>query len=76
MMYRGRVDRAIRWQKQNMPGKDGSSGEKPYEPEIADELEKGDMFALILSGTLTILPACVLALSVIVFAAMLFFRIF
>lgn len=76
MMYRGRVERAIGWQKTNMPEKSEYSGETPYEPQIEDELEKGDMLALILSGTLTILPVCALALFVIVFVSMLFFRIF
>ena len=76
MMYQGRVDRAYRHQKENRPETAEYDGEKLYEPSIADELEKGDMFALILSGTLTILPVCALALLVIVGAGMLFFRIF
>ena len=51
------------------------NGEKLYEPTIQEEMEKGDMFALMLSGVLTILPIIAILLFVIVFLASLIFRI-
>ncbi|MBQ9152703.1 MAG: hypothetical protein IJ130_02695 [Solobacterium sp.] len=77
MLFQGRLDRAVKFQEEKNRHLHESEydGEKLYDPEIADEMEKGDMLALILSGCLTILPVCALVLFVIVAAGMLFFHI-
>ncbi len=79
MLYQGRVDRAAKLQREKnrrQYNMDMTEEGKPYGPAIADEMEKGDMLALVLSGCLTIIPVCAAALLAIVAAGMLFFRIF
>ncbi len=80
MFWQGKVDRAIRYQQEQKEKQDELqkeySGEKLYEPSYAEEMEKGDMFAMILAGCFTILPVCAGVLLLIVLAGMLFMRIF
>ena len=44
--------------------------------EFCNEMEKGDMFALIFSAMITILPVAILVLLIMVLAGYLFLRIF
>lgn len=78
LMFKSKYERARKWQieqnKKNHPDQE-YDGEKLYEPSIADELEKGDMFALMLSGVITILPIVIILLMIIVFVGYLFMRL-
>ena len=47
--------------------------EKLYEPTIEEQLEKGDMLAMIVSGIITILPVAIFVLLLIVFISWIFF---
>ena len=77
MIFQKKYDRAKEWQleqkkKFSDADVDYSLGDRPT---IADELEKGDMFALMLSGVLTILPIAILVLLIMVLVGYLFMRI-
>lgn len=81
MLFNGRYERARKLQREQAGLKDESEyrdydGEKLYEPTIEDNIEKGDMFALMVSGIITILPIACLALLAVVAAGFLFFRLF
>ena len=77
MLYREKYERARRVQQEqnqiNHPKE--YDGEKLYTPTPKDEMEKGDMFALIFSAIITILPIAIITLLVLVVLAMLFFRL-
>ena len=77
MLFKNKYERARKWQlEQNAKNHpEEYNGEKLYEPSIADELEKGDLFALMVSGVLTILPIVTMLLLLIVFIGYLFMRI-
>ena len=75
-----KYDRARKWQLEQKEKRESQhpeeyNGEKLYEPTIADEMEKGDMFALMVSGVLTILPIVTILLLLIVFIGFLFMRL-
>lgn len=80
MFWQSKIDRAVKYQQEQKEKQEAErkeySGEKLYEPSYAEEMEKGDMLAMILAGCLTILPVCAGALLLIVLAGMLFMRIF
>lgn len=78
MLFQKKYDRAKQWQlaqkkKFSDYDVDYSQGDRPS---IADEMEKGDMFALIFSAMITILPVAILVLLIMVLAGYLFLRIF
>ncbi|MBP5280073.1 MAG: hypothetical protein J6Z03_06280 [Erysipelotrichaceae bacterium] len=78
MLLRNKYERAKKWQLEQKAKREGDleyNGEKLYEPSIADELEKGDMLALMVSGVLTILPLVTVLLLVMVLIGFLFMRI-
>ena len=81
MMFEKRLERARQLQREQR-GLDKEEvtedyqGEKLYEPSIHDEMEKGDMFALMLSGVMTLLPVAALALLVMIGLACLLFGVF
>lgn len=79
MLLRKRYERAKKWQLEQKAKREGQqldhNGEKLYEPSIADEMEKGDMFALMVSAVFTILPVAVMVLLIIVLLGFLFMRI-
>jgi len=73
-----KYERARKWQLEQKAQREGEevyTGEKLYEPSIADEMEKGDMLALMVSGVMTILPIVTILLLIIVLAGFLFMRI-
>ena len=75
-----KYERARKWQLEQKQKRENEkaeeyNGEKLYEPSIADELEKGDMFALVVSATFTIIPIVTILLLLIVFIGYLFMRI-
>ncbi len=81
MLFNGRYERARKIQREQAGLKDETEyrdydGEKLYEPTIEDNIEKGDMLSLMISGMLTILPIAALALLAVVAAGFLFFRLF
>lgn len=79
LMFRSRYERAKKWQLEQKEKREKAfeeyNGEKLYEESVEDVIEKGDMFALMISGILTILPVVILLLLIIVFAGLLFMRI-
>ena len=78
MLFQKKYDRAKQWQLEQK--KKFSDYDVDYakedSPSIADEMEKGDMFALIFSAMITILPVAILVLLIMVLAGYLFLRIF
>lgn len=81
MLFNGRYERARKLQREQAGLKDETEyrdydGKKLYEPTIEDNIEKGDMLSLMISGMLTILPIAALALLAVVAAGFLFFRLF
>ena len=78
MLLKSKYERAKKWQLEQKAQREGNgdyNGEKLYEPSIADEMEKGDMLALMLSGILTILPVITVLLLIMVLIGFLFMRI-
>jgi len=82
MFFQDKVDRARAHERKEMGLDDNHNipeeytGEKMYEPEIGDLLEKGDMPAMIFSALITIVPLCLVILLVMTGVAVLFFRLF
>ena len=77
MLFQDKYERARNLQKENISKKvsepyEEYHGEKLYEPSLEEQLEKGDMFALIVSAMITSLPIALLALLVIVFISWIF----
>ena len=75
-----KYDRARKWQLEQKEKRESEQakqygGEKLYEPTIADELEKGDLFALVFSAMITIIPIAAGLLLLIVVISFLFMRI-
>lgn len=78
MLLRSRYERAKKWQLEQKALREQQQeyhGEKLYEPSIADEMEKGDMLALMVSGVMTILPIVTILLLIMVLVGFLFMRI-
>ena len=78
MLLKSKYERARKWQLEQKAQREGEevyTGEKLYEPSIDDEMEKGDMLALMVSGVMTILPIVTILLLIIVLAGFLFMRI-
>ena len=76
MLFPDKYERARKLQQeklQQQTPQEEYHGEKLHEPTIEEEIEKGDMFALIASGLLTFLPAALLALLAIVFISWILF---
>ena len=69
MLFRKRVDRAMRFQKER---NEAAELKKPTE-EDKDAVSKKDLFAMILSAMLVILPAAILILFVIAFGCYFLF---
>ena len=77
MLFQNKYERARKWQIEEKNKRDAMSHNDPRnDVEIADLLEKGDLYALISSAMMTIMPAAILALLIMVLAGMLFMRIF
>ena len=75
MLFQDKYERARKLQRDNINKPDVHEeyhGEKLYEPTIEEQLEKGDMFALMVSGLITILPVALLVLLLIVFISWIF----
>ena len=77
LLFKDKYERARKWQlEQNAKNHpEEYNGEKLYEESIADNLEKGDMFALMISGIFTIMPVVIILLLIIVLAGYLFLRL-
>ncbi len=76
MLFQDKVERALDYQHEQATDiYEEYNGEKLYEPTLEDMIDKKDMFALIVSAWLTIVPICLIVLLAIVFIAMLFFRV-
>ena len=77
MLFKSKYERARKWQLEqkakNYP--EEYNGEKLHEETIADNLEKGDMLALMISGIFTILPIVIILLLIIVLVGYLFIGI-
>ena len=79
MLFQNKIDRAFKYQHEQAAQNEipeEYNGEKLYEPTLEDMLDKKDMFSLIVSAWITIVPACLGVLLLIVFIAQLIFRIF
>ncbi len=75
MMYEKRLERARKLQREQRGLEEEYNGEQLYEPSLEDELEEGDMPALVISAILTFLPIAIIALVGMILLACLFFRI-
>jgi len=69
MLFQKRVDRAMRYQKER---NEAAELKKPIE-EDKDAVSKKDLFAMILSAMLVILPVAILILFVIAFGCYFLF---
>ena len=68
MMFRGRFDRARALQKEQMQGRD-----RAYDDvDIEEKLEKNDTLAMVLAALITILPAALLAIGIMLLVGWLF----
>ena len=67
-MFRGRFDRARAFQKEQMQGRDLAYDDV----DIEDKLEKHDTLAMVLAALITILPAALLAIGIMLLAGWLF----
>ena len=78
MLFQKKYDRAKQWQLEQKKKFSDYNVDYSQEdrPSIADEMEKGDMFALIFSAMITVLPVAILVLLIMVLAGYLFLRIF
>jgi hypothetical protein len=81
MMFEKKLERArqVQREQRGLDQKEQTedyNGEKLYEPSIHEEMEKGDMFALMVSGVLTILPVAALALLLVIGLACLLLGVF
>lgn len=68
MMFRGRFDRARALQKEQMQGRDLAYDDV----DIEDKLEKNDTLAMVLAALITILPAALLAIGIMLLVGWLF----
>ncbi len=68
MMFRGRFDRAKALQKEQMQGRDLAYDDV----DIEDKLEKNDTLAMVLAALITILPAALLAIGIMLLVGWLF----
>ena len=68
MMFRGRFDRARALQKEQMQGRDLAYDNV----DIEDKLEKNDTLAMVLAALITILPAALLAIGIMLLVGWLF----
>ena len=68
MIFEGRFNRARKFQQEQNAKRQGGAapGNAQDDVELSDMMEKGDMFAMIVSALITILP---IALIVLVFLA-------
>ena len=70
MFFQRKVDRAMRFQKER---NEAAGSEKITRDEDRDMVSKKDLFAMIFSALLTILPVALLVLLVITFGAYFLF---
>ena len=77
MLFQNKYDRARKWQIEEKEKRETIHGpeNRKNDVEIADLLEKGDLYALVSSAMLTIMPIAILVLLIIALAGMLFMRI-
>jgi hypothetical protein len=77
MLFQNKYDRARKWQIEEKEKREAKHGleDSKNDIEIADLLEKGDLYALVSSAMLTIMPIAILVLLIIALAGMLFMRI-
>ncbi|MBQ4514690.1 MAG: hypothetical protein II969_16985 [Anaerolineaceae bacterium] len=68
MMFRGRFDRARALQKEQMQGRDLAYDDV----DIEEKLEKNDTLAMVLAALITILPAALLAIGIMLLVGWLF----
>ncbi len=68
MMFRGRFDRARALQKEQMQGRDLAYDDV----DIEEKLEKNDTLAMVLAALITILPAAMLAIGIMLLVGWLF----
>ncbi len=68
MMFRGRFDRARALQKEQMQGRDLAYDDA----DIEEKLEKHDTLAMVLAALITILPAALLAIGIMLLVGWLF----
>ena len=77
MIFQKRYDRARNWQIEEKEKREAMNGRRDMkeEVEMADLMEKGDLYALISSAMFTIMPVAILVLLIMALAGMLFMRI-
>ena len=76
MLFQSKYDRARKWQIDEKNKRDTMNPhDLKNDVEIADLLEKGDLYAMVSSAMFTIMPVAILVLLIMVLAGMLFMRI-
>ena len=75
MLYKDKLERAMKWNKDQNPDPQDMRAEylaEAGEPDLSKEVEKGDMFAMIISAFATIFLPCLLVLLLLVGVGALF----
>ena len=78
MLFQKRIKRAFDYleEKKNTEAEmNPEAFQEDAKPSFKDELEKGDIPAMLISAVLVILPVAIIVLLVIVFAGRLFLRV-
>lgn len=71
MMFQGKLDRALKKLHEDKLEKDGDLTEEQVEA-IKDEIDKKDVFAMIVSAMIVILPVAIIALVLMALVGYLF----
>ncbi len=68
MIFRRKYERAVEFQKEKMKGVEKAS----ENTDIENVMEKGDKMAMVIAALVTILPVCILLLSIMALIGYLF----
>ena len=76
MLFQKKLDRARELRRERMGLDEEEENIEIERPPLKDEIEKGDMAAMLVSGCLTILPVCLLVLLLLCGGGWLFLHLF
>jgi len=79
LIFKDKLERAMQWEKeQKLPPQDPRAEylAEQEEPDLSKEVERGDIFAMLVSGFVTIFLPCLLALGAMLGAGFLFLSFF
>ena len=72
IIFESKIERAQKFAKEQKAKREGEGHDPENDVEMADMMEKGDMFAMILSALITILPVAVIVLGLLAAAGYFF----